>query len=208
MLFPRNLKPWSLLTRVLESRRDGFIEWVGELRLLCVRLPATYGELEEGLAEIADAPPAAWHARSGTTGIGTIVAPISEGFVRAAARAGSIAPSASVRQVLSSGPFWVTPLAKRQAFSTERLTIGRSNTNDVVLRHSSVSKTHAYIEYDEQDVFYLADEGSTNGTQIAGRTLDPGVLEIVGAGEIVRLGEVECLLIDAGAFWDLLHDVA
>lgn len=206
MQFPRNLKPWSLLTRVFESRRDGFVEWVGELRLLCVRLPATYGELEEGLAEVADAPPVAWHARSGTTGIGTIVAPISEGFIRAAARGGSVFPAATILQVLSSGPFWVTPLAKRQAFSIERLTIGRSNANDVVLRHASVSKTHAYIEYDEHDVFYLADEGSTNGTQIGGRTLEPGDLEIVAPGEVIRFGEVECVLVDAGAFWDLLRE--
>jgi hypothetical protein len=202
--FPRNLKPWSLLSRVLSTRRDGFVEWVGEPRLLCVRLASTYGELEEGLAEIADAPPAAWHARSGTTGIGTVVAPISDGFLRAAARGpATVAPP--IRDLLASGPFWVLPLAKRQAFSTERLTIGRSNTNDVVLRHASVSKHHAYVEYDEQDVFYVADEGSTNGTQIGGRTLAHGDLEIVGPGEIVRFGEVECVLVDAGAFWDLLH---
>lgn len=206
MQFPRNLKPWSLLSRIAGTRRDGFVEWVGELRLLCVRLPPAYGELEEGLAEIADAPPVAWHARSGTTGIGTVVAPISEGFIRAAARSRSVAPAASIRQVLSSAPFWVMPLAKRQAFSTERLTIGRSNTNDVVLRHASVSKTHAYIEYDEDDVFYLADEGSTNGTQIGGRTLEPGALEIVAPGESVRFGEVECVLVDAGAFWDLVRE--
>lgn len=208
MVFPRNLKPWSLLSRVFDSPREGFVAWVGELRILCVRLPSTYGELEEGLAELADAPPTTWHAGSGRTGVGTMVAPISEAFLRAAAGAGRARPGVTartLRDTLSSGKFWVVPLAKRRVFSLERLRVGRSAECDLVLRHASVSKSHAFIEYDERDVFYVCDEGSTNGTQIGGRTITPGELEVLEAGDTVRFGDVECVLVDSGVFWDLLH---
>ncbi len=207
-VFPRNLKPWSLLSRVFDTSRPAFVAWVGELRMICVRLPDAYGELEEGLAEIADAPPATWHAGSGRTGIGTIVAPISEAFLRAAASADRARTGGSpvrIRERLAEGPYWVSPLAKRQSFSLERLSIGRSAENDLVLRHASVSKNHAFIEYDDRDLFYVSDEGSTNGTQINGRTLTAGDLEVLQPGDAVRFGEVECVIVEAAAFWDALH---
>jgi hypothetical protein len=208
MVFPRNLKPWSLLSRVFESSEAAFVAWVGELRMICVRLPPHYTELEEGLAELADAPLATWHAGSGRTGIGTVVAPISEAFLRAAASADRVRTDGSPRRIrerLAEGPYWVAPLAKRQVFSLERLRIGRSADNDLVLRHASVSKNHAFIEYDDRALFYVCDEGSTNGTQINGRTLTPGELEVLEAGDTLRFGDVECLLIDAAVFWQALH---
>lgn len=207
-MFPRNLKPWSLLSRVFESSEAAFVAWVGELRMVCVRLPPRYTELEEGLAEIADAPMATWHAGSGRTGMGTVMAPISDAFLRAAASADRERSDGSPRRIrerLAEGPFWVTPLAKRQVFSLERLRIGRSAENDLVLRHASVSKSHAFIEYDDRDLFYVCDEGSTNGTQINGRTLASGELEVLEAGDTLRFGDVECILIEASVFWRALH---
>lgn len=50
----------------------------------------------------------------------------------------------------------------------DRLTIGRSGQNDVVIAHRAVSGRHAVIENVGNDCF-LEDLGSTNGTLVNGR---------------------------------------
>jgi hypothetical protein len=67
-------------------------------------------------------------------------------------------------------------------------TIGRTQDNQIVLRHSSVSRHHAWIkaEGEEYEVF---DVGSTNGTYVNGeRITDPRRLV---SGDLVRFGDEE-----------------
>ncbi|NLX10470.1 MAG: FHA domain-containing protein [Chloroflexi bacterium] len=68
-------------------------------------------------------------------------------------------------------------------------TIGRSRECDVVLDSSSVSRLHAQIISDHLNIF-LADMGSTNGTFVNGRRLDPGEEYRLRAGDVVSFAQI------------------
>lgn len=69
-----------------------------------------------------------------------------------------------------------------------RTTIGREITNDIVLRHRSVSRTHAVIRRDAATGRYtIADLRSTNGVRVNGHQY--GKVEL-RAGDYVDLGWV------------------
>jgi pSer/pThr/pTyr-binding forkhead associated (FHA) protein len=66
------------------------------------------------------------------------------------------------------------------------LTIGRSNSNDVVIKDSFVSGSHCSITLDEKGSFYLQDLGSSNGTYVNGKREQQAWLK---SNDIVRIGE-------------------
>lgn len=80
-----------------------------------------------------------------------------------------------------------------QIIGSEKITIGRSNDNDIVCDNSNVSRHHAiiYIKYNH---FYIKDTESANGTyvngrRIAERMLKPGdVIFTLGLKIIVGVG--------------------
>ena len=74
--------------------------------------------------------------------------------------------------------------------------VGRSQSNDLVLNHESVSKTHARIVRDDhRDCFVLVDLGSTNGTLLDGdrvaRDERLGALHVISFG-----GSAEFIFVD------------
>ncbi len=80
--------------------------------------------------------------------------------------------------------------------------VGRDARRDYVIQHSTVSKRHACLFYDEQaGDWRLVDSGSTNGTQVRGRTLVPGRPVAVGDGDVITFGKVDFLFFEpAGAY--------
>ncbi len=86
---------------------------------------------------------------------------------------------------------WFTYMAAgetvtRKDLDRDQITIGRSSGNDIVLRHPSVSRTHAVI-FRQAQGYGIQDAGSTNGVLINGdrmlqqRTLqDKDVIQISG----------------------------
>jgi hypothetical protein len=74
-----------------------------------------------------------------------------------------------IRAVHFAWPLRKRPGAGKQ-FS-ERISVGRARNNDVVLRHESVSKFHAWIARDESDAYYVADASSRNGTSLNGASV-------------------------------------
>lgn len=72
-------------------------------------------------------------------------------------------------------------------FEAEKVTIGRGAENDVVLNDAGVSRTHARIE--RQGSFWmLLDNGSANGTELNGATIEkPSTLK---AGDRIGVGPV------------------
>jgi hypothetical protein len=95
---------------------------------------------------------------------------------------------------LIRAPHFIVLLGKRadagKAF-TERVSVGRARNNDVVLRHESVSKFHAWFVRDEGDVYYVADASSHNGTTLNGTSLVGGSPTRVNNGDVIRFGGVE-----------------
>src|SRR5690606_34486945 len=83
--------------------------------------------------------------------------------------------------------------------SDKTLTLGRAAGNDVVIPEMSVSRKHAAVSV-RSDGFELKDLGAANGTRINGRAAPAGGY-LLTSGDIVALGDVECVFLDADAFW-------
>jgi pSer/pThr/pTyr-binding forkhead associated (FHA) protein len=72
--------------------------------------------------------------------------------------------------------------------------IGRGEDLDIPIVHSSVSREHAEIRVDEEEV-HISDLGSVNGLCINGNRIDKSVLK---SGDLVELGEVVLRYVAAG----------
>lgn len=88
-----------------------------------------------------------------------------------------------------------------------RISVGRANNNDIVIRHPSISKLHAHFISDIRQsqighspmTLRLLDAGSSNGTFLNGERLEPEASRPTGTGDTILFGEVRCELLDAGA---------
>ena len=96
----------------------------------------------------------------------------------------------------------VYPLAKKSGASfPDRITIGRTSNNDVVISEHSVSRLHAYVR--EADGWVVADAGSKNGSWIGDFALEPRREFALPSGTVLRLGDVRLTFYPAAALFDL-----
>jgi hypothetical protein len=119
----------------------------------------------------------------------------------------SFAPEQILVRVVRSVHF-IVPLGKRadaERVFSERVTIGRARNSDVVLRHESVSKFHAWFARDERNAYFVADASSHNGTWKNGVVLAGGENARVGPGDLLRFGTVEATFCDAVTLHAALH---
>jgi hypothetical protein len=89
----------------------------------------------------------------------------------------------------AAAPAWATMLLSRSPRS--RLVVGRSRTCAVILDEPSVSRRHALFER-RDDVWRVADLGSTNGTYVDGVSIErapvaPGMAVVLG-DVVIELG--------------------
>ena len=85
----------------------------------------------------------------------------------------------------------IYPLAKKPGASfPDRITIGRTPNNDIVIVDHSVSRFHAYLRVDGK-AWVVADAGSKNGSWLANATLEPRKERKVPSKTIVRIGDVD-----------------
>ena len=85
----------------------------------------------------------------------------------------------------------VYPLAKKAGASfQDKITIGRTFNNDVVVNDTSVSRLHAYIRR-EGNLWIVADAGSKNGSWLRGARLEPRREVPIPSHATLKLGEVE-----------------
>lgn len=102
-----------------------------------------------------------------------------------------------------------------------KISVGRALNNDIVLRHESVSKLHAYFFEATRDVaeeveeikggirqeagkLMLVDADSANGTVLNGRKLSSRVDEgeVVSVGDEILFGEVDCVVLDGSGLYN------
>jgi hypothetical protein len=105
-------------------------------------------------------------------------------------------------------PFDVVPVRKVGTNQANNLiTIGRADTNDVVIPSSEVSKMHAFFMLDHASgLLTLTDAGSTNGTKVDGRPLQPRVqAEPLKGGEDLLIGTIKVTFHEPGTLWDFLR---
>jgi transcriptional regulator with GAF, ATPase, and Fis domain len=82
-----------------------------------------------------------------------------------------------------------------------RVTIGRNESSDVVIRDVSISRRHACLEIDS--VVRVQDLRSANGVRVNGARIRPDELVPVAPGEVIELGDLAIVLHHAHA---LSHD--
>jgi pSer/pThr/pTyr-binding forkhead associated (FHA) protein len=85
-----------------------------------------------------------------------------------------------------------------------RVSIGRSKRSDIVLSHPTVSSTHACLDSDLDDVYFVTDFGSTNGTTLNGVRIDPEKTVDCYPGDHIRFGDVDAVLCLLGTLRSVL----
>ncbi len=83
--------------------------------------------------------------------------------------------------------------------------VGRADSCDIKVDHGSVSKDHAEFVLAEESTLKLLDLGSTNGTFINNRRLEPKTATVVSPDDTVRFGlATGFYLLNADGFFQYL----
>jgi len=70
----------------------------------------------------------------------------------------------------------------------DRLTIGRKDADIILDKDLQVSRKHARVAVEAEEVF-IEDLGSTNGTFVNGKRIEPAKRQKVSAGDTIQVGE-------------------
>jgi FHA domain len=202
-----NLGPERVIADAAASE-ERFLARYGDTQLLLVKLQPGLDALEMGLTTIQRT--AVQRVQPSIRVMGFETAVLTEEQLLTLSFEDGEADHVRVdrlRWMLRNDRHFVMPLRKRTDDATflDRVSVGRATNKDVVLRHSSVSKFHAWFEMDEHGSVYVADADSTNGTLLAGKKLPPRELIRVAPGEQVRFGSVDCICTDPAEFWRALR---
>jgi pSer/pThr/pTyr-binding forkhead associated (FHA) protein len=84
--------------------------------------------------------------------------------------------------IFTSGRTWEVPIE-----DSDRLAIGRTEDNQVVIEHESVSRHHAEVVR-RGSAFLVRDLGSTNGVWLRGERVEESALQ---DGDVVRVGHAQ-----------------
>jgi hypothetical protein len=118
--------------------------------------------------------------------------------------ASSITPSSAALPAVSDER--VIVVLKKAAANPfpERISIGRANNCDVVIRDPSVSKLHGHFRDIRADSAIFTDAKSSNGTRIDGNPVEAGVSVALQRQSIIVLGRVRLTLLTAAEVYDWL----
>jgi hypothetical protein len=98
----------------------------------------------------------------------------------------------------------IYPLAKKAGASfPDRITIGRTSNNDIVVADASISRLHAYVRRDGKQ-WVVADGGSKNGSWLKGSTLEPRRERSLDSRAVLRLGDVDLTFYLAADLYSVL----
>ena len=97
------------------------------------------------------------------------------------------------------------PLTKKPGASfPDRITIGRTVNNDVVIADPSVSRLHAYVR--QAPGWVVADAGSKNGSRLGDLALEPRREVALAPSSVLRLGDVQLRFCLSVELFDMLGD--
>ena len=98
----------------------------------------------------------------------------------------------------------VYAVAKVQSAFPSMITVGRTGNNDIIIDDVQVSKLHAFFRQQGAS-FEISDAGSSNGTRIGRRSLEPkGAPGRVALGDVIAFGAIEFWFLSARETWDKL----
>lgn len=85
------------------------------------------------------------------------------------------------------------------------VTVGRVETNDVIVDDGSVSRFHAWLQYDaRQKQWWLCDAESKNGTFLGAQRLEPNQKVLLPEGARVKFGDAAMLFLSPDALAKLV----
>lgn len=99
---------------------------------------------------------------------------------------------------------WVARRPTSTASRGNRIWLGRALSADIILRHSSISKFHAYAAR-EEGKWQLVDAESKNVTLLNGTRLTPRRRTTLLLGDQLSFGSIEALFLDAATLWRVLR---
>ncbi|HSG43077.1 MAG TPA: alpha/beta fold hydrolase [Anaerolineales bacterium] len=70
--------------------------------------------------------------------------------------------------------------------SKSEITVGRAQTNDIVIEDAKMSRAHARFEFNNKGEVRVIDTGSTNGIRVNGIKVDHAIIK---PGDIIQMGE-------------------
>ena len=98
----------------------------------------------------------------------------------------------------------IYPLVKKPGASfPDRITIGRTANNDIVVADASISRLHAYVRRDGTH-WVVADGGSKNGSWLKGHALEARRERALEARAVLRLGDVDLTFYPATDLYAML----
>lgn len=92
--------------------------------------------------------------------------------------------------------FLVEKVAGRANPFAMGVTVGRVETNDIIVDDGSVSRFHAWLQYDaRQKQWWLCDAESKNGTFLGAQQLKPNQKVPLNAGDRVKFGDASMVFL-------------
>jgi hypothetical protein len=202
----KQLAPEEVVSAALSQPLAEFSAAFGDANFLLVKLDDPTGELEAGLAALKSQSRA--QPNLNVLAFHTVVAELNE--VNRQPAPGNDAGNVSVaelRRRLAQARHFAVSLDKRVHDATygDRISIGRARNKDIVLRHASISKFHAWIERDAQGRWCLADAGSKNGTRANANDVQARDPVVIKTGDVLRFGSVEAMVCGCDTLWKALR---
>jgi hypothetical protein len=198
----KQLSPEEVVSTALTRPLAEFVAAFGDASFLLVKLDDPTGELEAGLAALKSNQQSHAQPNLNVLAFHTVVADLNEVARPAANDAGSVSVS-ELRRRLSQARHFAITIDKRVHDGTyvDRISVGRARNKDIVLRHPSISKFHAWFERDAQGRWCLADAGSKNGTRANANEVQARELVCIKTGDVIRFGSVEAMVCSSDTLW-------
>jgi hypothetical protein len=195
-----NLLPEELVVLAQSAPLSDFLTAYGNINFLLIKLDDPSGELHAGLSTLQAALSGRPQPDLNVLGFHTVVADLPMSGPRLEAPDHGVA---DLRHRNGQMPHYAITLDKRAAGSSymDRISVGRARNRDIVLRHPSVSKFHAWFERDAAGTYYVADAGSKNGTRINKDETSRRELTKLKPTDVVRFGSVETVLCAPETLW-------
>ncbi len=97
------------------------------------------------------------------------------------------------------------PLGKSFILGSKPLSIGRGSECEIPIVDTSLSRTHAQILRDKEGRYYVRDLGSTNGTFVNERKLEPRKASALNDGDFIKSGNIVFKFVAKGRIDNVFH---
>jgi hypothetical protein len=178
-----------------------FLREVGETPVLLIDVGES-DDLRRGLESASTASGEQMRPLKDSIGFRTeIVASVAVLFAKPAER------RRVFEERLQKSEHFVVPLRKRSGIErafADRIFLGRAHSTDIVLRDASVSKSHAWIECDNDGTYFVCDAGSKNGTTRNGTPLEAREPAALEDDDFLVFGDVRAFFCSAQSLYAIL----